>query len=97
MTSHKMFRLGKACVGLSALAAPAPLITCAIDGRAGASVLLPVIPLAAAITLLAGHGTNAGACDGCMGEVIDRLEATPGIQHAGLTEPLDAFDLNQAA
>lgn len=97
MNTHKLFRLGKACVGLSALTAPVPLITCAIDGRAGASVLLPVASLTAAITLLAAHGTNAGHCDGCMTEVVDRLESTPGIREVSLTDDLDAFDVNEAA
>jgi len=97
MTSHKLFRLGKACVGLGALAAPAPLITCALDGRAGASVLLPVLPLAAGIALLAAHGTNAARCDGCMTEVVNTLVSVVGTPYIDTDDKADAHDLNQAA
>ena len=97
MTSHKLFRLGKACVGLGALAAPAPLITCALDGRAGASVLLPVVPMAAALVLLGTHGTNAANCDGCMTDVVNALASTNGPGQIGIEDQADTFDLNQAA
>jgi len=97
MTSHNLFRLGKACVALGALTAPAPLITCAMDGRAGASVLLPVLPMAAALALLAAHGTNAGNCDGCMSEVVDRLESSVDNQPIVLVDELPAFDRREVA
>jgi hypothetical protein len=98
MNTHKLFRVGKACVGLGALAAPAPLITCALDGRAGASVLLPVLPLAAGAFLLAAHGTDASRCDGCMSEVAELLEpSAASTPYVGLGDELDAFDLNEAA
>lgn len=97
MTSHKLFRLGNACVGLAALAAPAPLITCALDGRAGASVLLPVLPMAVGIVLLASHGTNAARCDGCMTRVVNKLASASDMRHIGLDDQADDYDLNQAA
>lgn len=97
MTSHKLFRLGRASIGLSALTAPVPLITCAMDGRAGVAGLLPVVPMVAGIVLLATHGTNATRCDGCMVEVVDKLASAPELRHIGLGDQADAHDLNQAA
>jgi len=96
MTTHKLFRLGKACVGLGALTAPVPLITCAIDGRAGITGLLPVVPMAAALVLLGTHGTNAADCDGCMTDVVNAL-ASNGVGRIGIEDQADTFDLNQAA
>lgn len=97
MTSHKLFRLGRASVGFSALTAPVPLITCALDGRAGATALLPFVPMVAGIVLLASHGTNAANCDGCMGEVVNALASAPGLRPIDLDEQADAFDLDEVA
>lgn len=97
MTSHKLFRLGKACVGLGALTAPVPLIVCALDGRAGVSALVPIVPMTAALVLLGTHGTNAADCDGCMADIVNALASANGPGQAGIEDQADTFHLNQAA
>jgi len=97
MTSHKLFRLGKACVGLGALTAPVPLVTCALDGRASITGLLPVVPMLAGVVLLAAHGTDLSRCDGCMSDAVNALASANGPGQIGIEDQADTFDLNQAA